>query len=69
VNAGIQVRIYEVKDLSQRELTVTGIPVTVRSGENVISVPVSLKPGTYKLYVYLTVNGERRSAGIKDIMV
>lgn len=69
VDAGIQVRIYEVKNLNQRELTVTGIPVSVRRGENEFVVPVTLEPGTYKLYMYMTVNGERQTASIKDIGV
>jgi len=69
VDAGIQVRVYEIKDLNQRELTFTGIPVSVKKGENEFTVPVMLEPGTYKLYVYLTVNGERRTAGIKDIVI
>jgi hypothetical protein len=68
-DGGIQVRIYEIKDLSQRELTVTGIPVTVLKGENTFAIPVELEPGSYKLYIYLTANGERRSAGIKDIVI
>lgn len=68
-NGGIQVRIYEIKDLSQHELTVTGIPVSVLNGENSFAIPVELEPGSYKLYIYLTANGERRSAGIKDIVV
>ena len=68
-NGGIQVRIYEIKNLNQRELTVTGIPVSVRNGENTFAVPVNLEPGSYKLYIYLTANGERRSAGIKDIVI
>jgi hypothetical protein len=69
VDAGIQVRIYEIKNLNQRELTVVGIPVLVRKGENEFIVPVTLEPGTYKLYMYLTINGERKTAGIKDIVV
>lgn len=69
IDAGIQVRIYEIKDLNQRELTVTGIPVSVKKGENEFSLPVLLEPGTYKLYVYVTVNGERRTASIKDLMI
>jgi hypothetical protein len=68
-DGGIQVRVYEIKDLYQRELTVTGIPVSVRKGENAFAVPVALEPGSYKLYIYLTANGERRSAGIKDIVI
>ena len=68
-NGGIQVRIYEIKNLNQRELTVTGIPVSVKKGENDFTVPVPLEPGTYKIYVYLTADGERRTASIRDIVV
>jgi hypothetical protein len=68
-NGGIQVRIYEIKNLNQRELTVTGIPVSVKKGENDFTVPVPLEPGTYKIYVYLTADGERKTASIRDIVV
>lgn len=66
---GIQVTIYEVKNLNQQELTVTGIPVSVRQGDNRFTIPVPLRPGTYKCYVYLTEHGVRKTAGIRDIVV
>jgi hypothetical protein len=66
---GIQVRVYEIKNLNQRELAVTGIPVSVTTGENEFTVPVPLEPGTYKMYVYLTQDGERKTASIRDIVV
>jgi hypothetical protein len=68
-DGGIQVRIYEIKNLNQQELTVTGIPVSVKKGENEFTVPVPLEPGTYKIYVYLTEDGERKTASIRDIVV
>jgi hypothetical protein len=69
INAGIQVRVFRIHDLAQQELTNTGVTVTLNQGENVVNVPVRLEPGTYKLYVYVTMNGERKTASIKDIVV
>ena len=69
INAGIQVRIFRIHDLMQQELTNTGVTVALDHGENVVNVPVRVEPGTYKLYVYVTMNGERKTASIKDIVV
>lgn len=69
VDAGIQVRIFQVDGIAQREREVTGAPVSLVRGANTVPVPVHLEPGTYKLYVYLTINGERQTAVIRDIVV
>lgn len=69
IQAGIQVRVFRINDLAQQELTNTGVTVTLNRGENDITVPVRLEPGSYKLYVYVTMNGERKTASIKDIVV
>jgi hypothetical protein len=69
VDAGIQVRIFQVNGLSQQEREVTGTPVHLDQGTGLIEIPVQLDPGSYKLYVYLTINGERQTAVIRDIVV
>lgn len=69
VEAGLQVRIYQIRDMVQTELTNTGVPVTLARGDNAVTVPVRLAPGTYKLYVYVTINSERQTASIKDIVI
>lgn len=69
VDAGVQVRIFQVSGLSQQEREVTGTPVHLPKGTGLIEVPVHLEPGSYKLYVYLTINGERQTAVIRDIVV
>ena len=69
IHAGVQVRVFSVHNLAQQELTNTGVTVTLDQGENVVTVPVRLERGTYKLYVYVTMNGERKTASIKDIVV
>ena len=69
ITAGIQVRVFRIHELTQQELTNTGVTATLNQGENVVNVPVRVEPGTYKLYVYVTMNGERKTATIKDIVV
>jgi hypothetical protein len=69
VDAGVQVRIFQVDGMAQREQEMTGTPVSLAHGTNTVPVPVMLEPGTYKIYVYLTINGERQAAVIRDIMV
>ena len=67
--AWMQVTIYQINELHQRELLVVNSPVTLRKGENEVFIPVPLEQGTYKLYVYLIQNGERKTAVIRDIVV
>ncbi len=69
VEAGVQVRVYQIQGMEQKELTNTGIPVMLVKGDNSVTVPVRLEQGSYKLYVYVTINSERRTASIKDIVV
>jgi len=69
VDAGVQVRIYQISGLEQKELTVTGVPATLIQGENTVSVPLHLEPGMYKAYIYVTVDNERQTASIKDLVI
>ena len=68
-DAYIQVTVYEIKDLHQTEVAVLDAPVALRKGENRVLVPGLLKPGNYKLYVYLIQNHQRSAAAIRDIVV
>jgi hypothetical protein len=43
--------------------------VKLASGENSVRIPVTLRPGTYKLNIYLIQEGERKTAVIRDIVV
>ncbi|OPY38474.1 MAG: hypothetical protein A4E35_00897 [Methanoregula sp. PtaU1.Bin051] len=69
VTAGLQVRTYEIRNMEQRELTNTVVTAMLEKGENSVAVPLHLEPGTYKLYIYLTINNERKTASIKDVVV
>jgi hypothetical protein len=67
--AHIQVTVYEIRDLLQQVHTVLGTDVMLGEGENIVSVPGHLGPGQYKLYIYISRNGERQTAAIRDIVV
>ena len=69
LDAGLQVRIFETDGVTQHERDVIGMPVSLGRGTNTLLMPVKLEPGTYKLYVYLTVDGNRQTAVIRDITV
>lgn len=69
VDTGVQVRVYQIRGLAQEELTNTGVPATLKRGNNIVTVPLRLDPGTYKVYVYVTVNNERQTASIKDLVI
>jgi len=68
-DARIQVTIYQIRDLHQNEYRVVYAPVLLTKGQNQVFIPVSLEPGSYKLYIYLILNGERKTAVIRDIVV
>lgn len=68
-DAFVQVTVYEIADLRQQEMTFRQVPVTLRQGENEISLPLDLPSGTYKLYIYILTPGDRQTATIRDIVV
>ncbi|PKL64938.1 MAG: hypothetical protein CVV32_05120 [Methanomicrobiales archaeon HGW-Methanomicrobiales-3] len=68
-DAFVQVTVYEITDLHQQEMTFRQVPVTLRQGENKISVPLDLPSGSYKLYIYILTPGDRQTATIRDIVV
>jgi hypothetical protein len=65
----VQVTVYAIKNNQQEEADVFYAPLTLLHGENTVLVPGTLKPGQYKLYIYLIQNGERKAAAIRDIVV
>jgi hypothetical protein len=65
----VQVTVYEIKNNQQEERDVLYAPLSLKQGENTALISGILKPGQYKLYIYLIQNGERKAAAIRDIMV
>jgi hypothetical protein len=67
--AFIQITVYEIKDLHQQKMTVLQTPVILQHGQNEVVIPVTLSPGTYKLYIYILKPDQRETATIRDIVV
>jgi hypothetical protein len=68
-NAFVQVTIYQVTGLMQQEQSFVMHPVKLNNGDNNVFIPLTLKPGNYKLNIYLIQDGERKTAVIRDIVV
>jgi len=70
-NAFVQVTVFEVTGLSQQEQEQSYVmhPVRLENGDNTVFIPLVLKPGNYKLNMYLIQDGERKTAVIRDIAV
>ncbi|MGA2162287.1 MAG: hypothetical protein ABSG28_08875 [Methanoregula sp.] len=69
VNTGVQVRVFKLDEFEQHELLTTGTMVMLTGPVNTVAIPLHLDPGRYKIYVYITTNGQREAAVIRDIAV
>ncbi len=65
----VQITVYEIRNNQQEETDVFYAPLALQQGENTAFIPGILKPGQFKLYIYLIQNGERKAAVIRDIVV
>jgi hypothetical protein len=65
----VQATVYEIKNNQQVETGALYAPLALQQGDNTAFIPGTLKPGQYKLYIYLIQNGERKTAAIRDIVV
>jgi hypothetical protein len=68
-DVGVQVTVYALDAFSQHAFVTTGTTATLTGSENTVMIPVQLPPGNYKIYVYITENGGRKTAVIRDITV
>ncbi|MBQ4415003.1 MAG: hypothetical protein II861_02770 [Methanomicrobium sp.] len=68
-NASVQITIYSLDNFRQVEYDTLVSTVVLRQGINEFSLPVKMKNGSYKLYLYVLENGRRHSAQIRDITV
>lgn len=68
-DAVLQVTIYALQDLQQQEIYKHADYVSVKKGENSYTEPVTLAPGSYRVYLYLTYGNERKAAVIRDLKV
>ncbi len=67
--AAVQITIYSLDNFRQIEYDTLVSTVDIKNGINQYSLPVKMKNGSYKLYLYVLDNGRRHSAQIRDITV
>jgi hypothetical protein len=65
----LQVTIFETKDFNQTELYRKAEFYDLKKGENEYRVPIHLEPGSYKLYLYVTIDGTPVVREIRNIEV
>jgi hypothetical protein len=65
----LQVTIFNTTDFEQTEVYKQAKYYNLEQGTNEYSVPVDLPPGSYKLYLYIMVDGHRTNLEIRDIEV
>lgn len=65
----VQVTVYKLGSLDQQLYTVLSTPVSLSRGDTLVTIPVDLPPGPYKLFVYVLGDNDRKTAVIRDITV
>ena len=65
----LQVTIFEIKDFQQTEIYKKAEFYDLKKGENEYQVPIHLEPGTYKLYLYVTIDSSPIVREIRNIEV
>lgn len=68
-DAALQVSAFRIKDLAQEEVRTDFHTIRLARGEHEYTVPLILPPGSYKLYLYLIVDNDRKASVIQDITV
>ncbi|MDO8873257.1 MAG: hypothetical protein Q7V05_11085 [Methanoregula sp.] len=57
----MQGTLNQIENISLTEYLVVDSPVTLKNGENIISIQAPLEPGSYKLFNNLIRNGDVKS--------
>lgn len=69
VQAVLQVTISEIKDFTQTEIYKKADFIQFVSGTHQYRVPIDLTPGSYKVYVYIIVDGDSKARVVRDLVV
>jgi hypothetical protein len=67
--AVLQVTVFRVQNLVQTEIFRQAEFIQFESGTHQYQMPIALNPGTYKIYIYITVNGDSKARVIRDLVV
>lgn len=69
VEGVFQVIIFRLEGLSQNEVASKTLWVDLCTGENTFIMPVDLEPGSYKFFIYLFVDGDRKAGIIREFTI
>jgi len=69
VQAVLQVTISEIRDFTQTEIYKKADFIQFASGTRQYQIPVDLTPGSYKVYVYIIVDGDSKARVVRDLVV
>jgi hypothetical protein len=67
--AVLQVTVFRINNLVQTEIFRQAEFIQFESGTHQYQMPITLNPGTYKIYIYITVNGDSKARVIRDLVV
>jgi len=65
----VQVTVYRIDSMSQEFYTMLSTPVSLSQGDTLVTISKELPPGSYKLFVYVLGDNDRKTAVIRDITV
>jgi hypothetical protein len=67
--AVLQVTVFRVENLVQTEIFRKADFIQFESGTHEYRMPIRLEPGTYKTYIYITVDGDSKARVVRDLVV
>lgn len=67
--AVLQVTIDQIRDFHQSNVFRKADFIEFKSGTAEYKVPVTLEPGSYKVYIYIIVDGDSKARVIRDLTV
>ncbi|MDG6256406.1 MAG: hypothetical protein QCH35_02290 [Methanomicrobiaceae archaeon] len=65
----VQATIFRTEQFSQTEVYRKAEYKFLEQGENEYRIPIDLEPGTYKIYLYVMIDGDRAATEIRDIEI
>ena len=68
-HASVEAAIFKDEGLSREEIYRFSDQVPLQAGDTVVSFPLSLKPGTYRCFIYTSSGTTRFPAVIRDFEV
>ena len=67
--AVLQITIYQIQNFTQTEILKKADFVKFNTGSNDYIIPVHLESGTYKIYIYIIVDGDSKARVVRDLVV